>query len=101
MDGSADNEQGDPYVPLRDAPGLEPHLARGRGQRLSKEEEVRYNNHITSDWGALMALTIVRNDIVRMQVDAVVKSYIHKNRHAIYEINETLFNRDFPLLGAC
>ena len=48
-----------------------------------------------------MALTIVRNDIVRMQVDAVVKSYIHKNRHAIYEINETLFNRDFPLLGAC
>ena len=34
-------------------------------------------------------------------LDAVVEGYIRQSRYDIYEINEALFDRDLPLLGAC
>lgn len=34
-------------------------------------------------------------------LDAVVEGYIRQGRYDIYEINEALFDRDLPLLGAC
>lgn len=34
-------------------------------------------------------------------LDAVVESYIRSSSYDIYEINEALFDRDLPLLGAC
>ncbi len=34
-------------------------------------------------------------------LDAVVESYIRRRNYDIFEINEALFDRDLPLLGAC
>ena len=34
-------------------------------------------------------------------LDTVVEGYIRQSRYDIYEINEALFDRDLPLLGAC
>ena len=34
-------------------------------------------------------------------LDAVVEGFIRQSNYDIYEINEALFDRDLPLLGAC